>query len=78
MDTFARGLIIADNILENSNFRDLREGRYTSFNSGDGKKFENGDITIEELRNLAIKTGEPAVKSGKQELLENLFNQYIR
>lgn len=78
MDTFARGLIIADNILENSNFRELREGRYTSFNSGDGKKFENGEISIEDLRNLAAKTGEPAVTSGKQEQLENLFNQYIR
>lgn len=78
MDTFARGLIIADNILENSNFRELREGRYTSFDSGNGKKFENGELTIEELRDLAAKNGEPEVRSGKQELLENLFNQYIR
>jgi xylose isomerase len=78
MDTFARGLIIADNILENSNFRELREGRYTSFDSGDGKKFENGEVSIEDLRNLAVKSGEPEVRSGKQELLENLFNQYIR
>lgn len=78
MDTFARGLMIADNILENSNFRKLREGRYTSFDSGDGKRFENGEITIEELRDLAAETGEPEVRSGRQELLENLFNQYIR
>lgn len=78
MDTFARGLIIADNILENSNFRELREGRYTSFDSGNGKKFENGEISIEVLRNLAAENGEPDVRSGKQELLENLFNQYIR
>ncbi|MFO7847025.1 MAG: xylose isomerase [Balneolaceae bacterium] len=78
MDTFARGLIIADNILENSNFRELREGRYTSFDSGNGKKFENGELSIEELRDLAAKIGEPEVRSGKQELLENLFNQYIR
>ncbi|REL38019.1 xylose isomerase [Rhodohalobacter sp. SW132] len=78
MDTFARGLIIADNILENSNFRELREGRYTSFDSGNGKKFENGELTIEELRDLAAKNGEPEVRSGKQELLENLFNRYIR
>lgn len=78
MDTFAHGLIIANNILENSNFRELREGRYTSFDSGDGKKFENGEISIEELRDLAAKNGEPEMRSGKQELLENLINRYIR
>lgn len=78
MDTFAHGLIIANNILEHSNFRELREGRYTSFDSGVGKKFENGEISIEELRDLAAKNGEPEMRSGKQELLENLFNRYIR
>ncbi len=52
MDTFARGLLIANDILENSNFRELREGRYTSFDSGDGKKFENGNLTLESLRDL--------------------------
>ncbi len=78
MDTFAHGLIIADNILQKSNFRELREGRYTSFDSGDGKRYENGEITLEDLRNMAVKVGEPELKSGKQELLENLFNQYIR
>lgn len=78
MDTFARGLIIANDILENSRFRELREGRYVSFDSGDGKKFENGDVTLEELRNMAMNTAEPVLKSGKQELIENIFNQYIR
>lgn len=78
MDTFARGLLIANDILENSNFRDLREGRYTSFDSGDGKKFENGNLTLESLRDLAASNGEPEVRSGKQELLENLINRHIR
>jgi len=78
MDTFAHGLIIADNILQKSNFRELREGRYTSFDSGEGKKFEEGKLSLEDLRNHAIKVGEPELKSGKQELLENLFNRYIR
>jgi len=78
MDTFARGLLIANDILENSNFRDLREGRYISFDSGDGKKFEDGNISLEDLRELAISKGEPTLRSGKQELLENLINRYIR
>lgn len=78
MDTFARGLLIAHDILENSNFRELREGRYTSFDDGDGKKFESGNISLEHLRDMAISKGEPTQRSGKQELLENLINRHIR
>ncbi|HLR89479.1 MAG TPA: xylose isomerase [Balneolaceae bacterium] len=78
MDTFARGLLIANDILENSDFRTLREGRYTSFDSGDGKKFAQGEVSLEQLRELAIEKGEPKQISGKQELLENLINRHIR
>ena len=78
MDTFARGLLIADEILNKSDFRSLREGRYTSFESGDGKRFSNGELSLEQLRDLASKKGEPEIRSGKQELLENLINRYIR
>lgn len=78
MDTFARGLIIADDILQNSQFKELRDGRYVSFDQGDGQKFEQGKLGLEELRNLAASSGEPALKSGKQELLENIFNRHIR
>jgi xylose isomerase len=77
MDTFARGLLVANDILENSNFRELREGRYTSFDSGAGKKFEEGNLSLEDLRNLAASNGEPQMISGKQELLENLINRFI-
>ncbi len=78
MDTFARGLLIANEILNNSNFNELREGRYKSFQSGDGKKFEDGKMSLPDLRDLAHKKGEPTLKSGKQELLENLINRYIK
>tara|TARA_R100001143_G_scaffold63515_2_gene71238 strand:- start:29983 stop:31302 length:1320 start_codon:yes stop_codon:yes gene_type:complete len=78
MDTFARGLLIADEILNNSDFRTLREGRYTSFESGNGLQFSSEELSLEQLRDLANKNGEPEVRSGKQELLENLFNRYIR
>lgn len=78
MDTFARGLLIAQDILENSDFRTLREGRYTSFDSGDGQKFEQDEISLEQLRELALGKGEPRQISGKQELLENLINRHIR
>jgi len=78
MDTFARGLLIADEILNNSEFRSLREGRYTSFESGDGKRFSKGELSLKQMRDLASKKGEPEIRSGKQELLENLINRYIR
>ncbi|HUR11660.1 MAG TPA: xylose isomerase [Flavitalea sp.] len=77
MDAFARALIIADNILQNSDYRKFRKKRYASFDKGAGKDFENGALTLEDLRKFAMENGEPKQISGKQEWLENLINQYI-
>jgi len=77
MDAFARALVIADNILRESNYKKLRQQRYSSFDSGRGKEFELGKLSLEELRAYAIENGEPEIRSGKQEYLENLINRYI-
>jgi len=77
MDIFARALIIADNILQKSDYKKIRADRYSSFDSGKGKEFEAGKLSLEDLRAYAIEQGEPAVISGKQEYLENLINRYI-
>jgi len=77
MDIFARALIIADNILQKSEYKKIRSERYASFDSGKGKEFESGKLSLEDLRAYAVENGEPAVKSGKQEYLENLINNYI-
>ncbi len=77
IDAFARALVIADNILTASDYRKIRRSRYASFDSGDGKAFEEGRLTLEDLRNLAATGGEPAMTSGKQEYMENLINRYI-
>ncbi len=77
MDTFARALTIADNILTKSPYLQMRKERYASFESGDGKAFEQGNLTLEDLRNLAVKKGEPGMISGKQELYEAILNMYI-
>lgn len=77
MDTFARSLIVANNMLENSPYRKLRTQRYSSFDSGHGKAFENGELGLEDLRKIAIEAGEPKAISGKQELFESLINQYL-
>jgi len=77
MDTFARALITAEKILNNSEYKDLRRSRYASFDSGEGQRFESGALSLEDLRAYAIDNGEPAVRSGKQELFENIINRYI-
>ncbi|MGC4099716.1 xylose isomerase [Ferruginibacter sp.] len=77
MDAFARALVIADNILNKSDYKAIRAERYASFNNGAGKDFESGKLTLEDLRNYAVANGEPAVKSGRQEYLENIINRFI-
>ena len=77
MDTFARALITAEAILQKSDYKKVRKQRYASFDTGKGKEFEDGKLTLEDLRTYAIENGEPAVKSGKQEYMENIINRYI-
>jgi len=77
MDAFARALLVADNILKSSDYSKLRDARYSSFDSGFGKDFEAGKLTLEDLRDLAIKNGEPKKLSGKQELFETIINMHL-
>ena len=77
MDVFARALIIAEKILHESDYKKLREQRYSSYDSGDGARFEKGELTLEDLREIAVKNGEPEMISGKQELYEQIINQFI-
>lgn len=77
MDTFARALIIADTLLQKSDYKKLRTNRYASFDAGKGKEFEEGKLSLEDLRTYAVENGEPAVISGKQEYMENIINRFI-
>jgi xylose isomerase len=77
MDAFARALVVADAILTKSPYKKLRADRYASFNDGAGRDFEAGKMGLEDLRNFAIKNGEPTQRSGKQEYFENIINDYI-
>ena len=76
-DTFARALITADKIMTSSAYNSLREKRYSSFDSGKGKDFEAGKLEMKDLYNIAKENGELELQSGKQELFENIINQYI-
>lgn len=77
MDVFARALITADAILQGSEYKKIRADRYASYDAGKGKDFEQGKLTLEDLRSIAVAAGEPATISGKQEFIENLINRYI-
>ncbi len=77
MDVFARALVVADNILKNSDLLEMRKKRYASFDSGKGAEFESGKLSLEDLREFAKVAGEPTLTSGKQELYEQIINLYI-
>lgn len=77
MDTFARALVAADAVLTKTPYRTIRADRYASFDSGAGKDFENGKLSLIDLRNLGANSPEPKQRSGKQEWLENIINDCI-
>jgi xylose isomerase len=77
MDVFARALLAADAILSGSEYRRFRADRYASFDEGNGLLFENGRLKLADLAKIAKTSGEPAVRSGRQEWLENLVNRYV-
>jgi xylose isomerase len=77
MDAYARALIIADRILADGKIAGLKSSRYASFEQGDGRRFESGELGLSDLRDIAAKSPEPALASGKQERIENLVNDYM-
>ena len=77
-DTFARALTIADKLLNDSPLPHMLKKRYESFDSGNGKRFENGELKLEDLYSYAKSNGNLKLKSGKQELIENILFNYIK
>ena len=77
MDAFARSLITADRVLNDSNLNSLLNDRYNSFDDGFGKEFEAGALGLEQLREVSMKMGNPKKISGRQELFESIINNVI-
>jgi xylose isomerase len=77
MDAFARALVVADAVLTKSPYKKIRADRYASFESGDGQAYAAGKLTLQDLHKIADSQGEPTQRSGKQEWLENIINDYI-
>ena len=78
MDALARGLLGAADILEKSELPDMLKERYASFDAGEGKRFEDGQMTLEDLVAYAKSHGEPATISGKQEKYEAIVAMYAK
>ena len=78
MDAMAHALLNAAAVLEESPLLQMVAERYSSFDSGLGKKFEEGRATLQELYDYALKNGNPTAASGKQELYETLLNLYAK
>ena len=77
MDAFARGLKIAAAIRADGRMPDFIKERYSSFDSGLGKKADEGKTSFKELEEFALGNGEPQLSSGRQELLENILNEFL-
>lgn len=76
MDAMARALESAAKLLEESPYRQMLAQRYASFDSGLGKDFEDGKLTLEDIVAYAKRNGEPKQISGKQELYEAIVDMY--
>lgn len=76
MDAMARALLSAADVLEKSPYKQMLAERYASFDKGEGKAFEEGALSLEDVVAYAKKNPEPVQTSGKQELYEAIINMY--
>lgn len=77
MDTFAKGLKVANAMLEDGYFEEVLTNRYGSWNSEIGVKIRNLEVGLEDLENYTKTNGEAPTSSSRQELLEGILNQFI-
>ena len=77
MDAFARGLKVAQAIIDDGRLDAFVKQRYSTFDSGIGAKIESGEVGFAELEAHVLQYGEPFLASGRQEFLENLINEFI-
>lgn len=78
MDAMARALLSAAALLEESELSAMKKERYASFDSGIGKQFEEGLLTLEQIYEHGKSVDEPALRSGKQEKYETLVALYAK
>ena len=77
MDTFARGLLAAHQIIEDGVLDNFIKKRYASYADGIGKQIMGGQETFESLEQYTLQQGDPAFESGRQEMLESILHSYL-
>ncbi|QAA33084.1 xylose isomerase [Clostridium manihotivorum] len=77
MDTFAKGLKVAHKLLEDGVLENKIKERYSSFDKGIGKQIVEGQVGFKDLEKYALENSIITNKSGRQEMLESIVNQYI-
>ena len=77
MDIFARALLIAGRIIKDGIVDRFIKDRYASFDKGYGADIIKRKSSFDKLEKVILDKGEPELKSGRQEMLENIINQYI-
>lgn len=77
MDACARGLKNAAKMIRGKKFEKAVQKRYAGWDTAFGRKIEKKQIGFKELEQYTLKNGEPAIQSGRQEMLENMLNEYL-
>jgi len=77
MDAFARGLKIAAAVIEDGRIDEFKKARYASYDSGIGAEIEAGTADFDKLDSYAQGIAAPELASGRQELMENILNEYL-
>lgn len=78
MDAFARGLKIAARLIADGTLESIRRERYAEWDGELGARIESGKATLADMERHALAHGEPVLRSGRQELIENILNDGIR
>jgi xylose isomerase len=78
IDTLARSLLVAAEMVEDSTLAAPRKQRYAGWSGELGTAILEGGATLADLeRRVAAGTIDPRARSGQQELLEGLVNRRI-
>lgn len=77
MDSFAKGLKIADRLLEDKLFEKIIDDRYSSYKSGIGVEILSNRANLRTLETYALQNKPIGNKSGRQEHIKAILNQYI-
>ena len=77
MDAFARGLEIAWAVRQDGRLDKFVEERYGGWQGQFGRRILEGKASLRDCEDYVGEHGEPPRRSGRQEMLENLINEFL-